>query len=139
MSSVFKSALLTVIIAVVAQTVSKAQISTSKYEVGLQLGTLVYQGDLSKSPLGDYKYLRPSLSIYGSRILDPYFTLRAGLLLGKIGSDENSYSSPVWKQFRAFKFTTSITELSTTIVFNPLGQSATGYSPRLTPYVFAGL
>jgi hypothetical protein len=139
MSPVLKSSLLTFIIVAAAQSVSIAQVSTSKYEIGLQLGTLLYQGDLSKSPFGEYKYLRPSLSIYASRMLDPYFTLRAGLLLGKVGSDENRYSSPEWKQYRAFKFTTSITELSSTIVFNPLGQTSTDYSRRVAPYVFAGL
>jgi opacity protein-like surface antigen len=89
---------------------------------------------LSRSFAGDYKSIRPAVALHVGKALDPYFSLRANLLVGKVAADESKYSTPAWKQFRSFKFNTSITELSATLVFNPLGDN----NRRLSPYVFAG-
>lgn len=136
MSSVCKLILVTVCI--VAHTVAVAQFSTSNYEVGVVAGALVYQGDLSRSFAGDYKSIRPNIGLYVSKTLDPYFSIRANLLIGKVAADETKYQSPAWKQFRSFKFSTSITELSSTFVFNVLGDNNNENTSRLSPYVFAG-
>src|SRR4051794_40036997 len=112
MSSVCKTTLLTAFIFATSHAVSIAQLNTSKYEIGLNVGTLVYQGDLSTSFKGEYRSLKPALQVYVSRMLDPYFALRANLLIGKVSADESKSSSPEWKQFRNFAFNTSMTELS---------------------------
>jgi hypothetical protein len=138
MSSVCKTIAVSVIILALACPAAIAQFSKSKYELGLNLGTLVYQGDLTRSWKGDYKSLKPAIGVFVSRTLDPYFALRASLHLGKIATDESDYSTPAWKRLRAFKFSTPITELSSTLVFNFLGDNITDNFHRLSPYIFAG-
>lgn len=139
MSSVCKTTLVTAFILAMAHTSTIAQFSTSKYEIGLNAGVLAYQGDLSRSAIGDYKSLKPAVAVYVSRILDSYFSLRANLLIGKVAADETKYSEPFWKQHRAFKFNTSVTELSAALVFNPFGENNAANIRRLSPYIFAGL
>lgn len=139
MSSVCKTTLVTAFILVIVHASSIAQFSTSKFEIGLNGGILAYQGDLSRSAAGDYKSLKPAVGVYVSKVLDPYFSLRANLLVGKVAADETKYTTPFWKQHRGFKFTSSVAELSSVIVFNPFGENTADNIRRLTPYVFAGL
>jgi Domain of unknown function (DUF6089) len=109
------------------------------YEVGINAGTLIYQGDLSNSAFGSTKNLKPAIGVYVNKELDAYFSLRANLLYGKIGEDESQYSSPSWKQQRNFKFSTSITELSTVLVWNFLGDNGAKDYHLLSPYIFGGV
>ncbi len=111
----------------------------SNYEVGINAGTLIYQGDLSNSALGSVKNLKPAIGVYVTKELDTYFSLRANLLYGKISEDESQYSSPSWKQLRNFKFSTSVTELSTVLVWNFLGDNGVKDYHMFSPYIFGGL
>lgn len=138
MSSVFKTTFVTAGVVAISHSASYAQFTTLKYEIGVNVGTLVYQGDLSKSDKGDYKSLKPGLRVWLNKTVDPYFALRANLTVGRIGADESQYSSPSWKQARGFKFSSSIIELSSTMVFNPMGENSSDHFHRLSPYVFAG-
>ena len=110
----------------------------SNYEVGFNVGTLIYQGDLTQSAFGTTKGLKPALGIFVSKKLDPYFAIRANLTIGKIGVDESQFTYPAFKQMRNFKFTTPVTELSTVLVWHILGESADRDYRKLSPYVFAG-
>lgn len=132
----FLKILVTLLLAIFSIASVYAQLKTSKYEVGINVGTLVYQGDLSRSFIGEYKTLKPAIGISVARSFDPYFSLRGNLTFGKISSDELKYSSPRWKQFRAFNFSTPVTELSASLVFNPFGDDS---ERRLTPYLTAGI
>jgi hypothetical protein len=138
MSFVCKAIVASVIILIGAHSVSVAQFSTSKYEIGINAGTMVYQGDLARSWKGDYKSLKPAIGLYVSRTLDPYFAVRANLYVGKVAANDADYSTPEWKQLRAFKFNTLITELSSSIVFNFFGDNNADNFRRLSPYIFAG-
>ena len=138
MSFVCRISVIIACIVVLNHSTTVAQFSMSKYEVGLNAGTLIYQGDLSRSFKGDYKTIKPAIGVYVSKTLDPYFALRANVNLGKIGADETQYTTPFWKQYRGFKFSSTVTELSSTLVFSPLGQSNDENFHRLSPYVFAG-
>ncbi len=112
--------------------------SKSSYEIGINVGTLIYQGDLSQSAFGSTKDLKPAVGIYVGKDLNAYFSLRANLTIGKIGADESQFSYPAYKKFRNFMFTTPITEFSTVLVWNILGQSADRDYRKLSPYIFAG-
>ena len=112
--------------------------SKSSYEIGINVGTLIYQGDLSQSEFGSTKDLKPAVGIYVSKDLNTYFSFRANLNIGKIGADESQFSYPTYKKFRNFMFTTPITEFSTVLVWNILGQSADNDYRKLSPYIFAG-
>lgn len=109
------------------------------YEIGINVGTLIYQGDLNNTALGSIKNLKPAIGVYVNKELDAYFSLRANLLYGKISDDESQYSSPSWKQQRNFKFSTSVTELSTVLVWNFLGDNGVRDYSKFSPYVFGGV
>lgn len=123
------------IITITSTTVT-AQNNKSSYGIGFNLGTLVYRGDLSTG--GSNKYSKPAIGINVTKELDTYFALQANLMFGKIGLDESQFYTPAWKQDRRLKFTTSIAELSTVLVWNILGNSYDGYERKLSPYVFGG-
>jgi hypothetical protein len=117
---------------------AKAQFIPSKYEVGLNVGTLVYQGDLSASYLGYTKALQPAFAIWGSRSLDDYFSVRANILRGNIHADESVYTSPAWRQHRNLKFSSSVTEFSLMLQWDLLGKTYREGMRRFSPYFFAG-
>jgi len=103
--------------------------------MGINLGTLVYQGDLTGSLIGNYKPVRPALGLYVGRSLDPYFSVCANLTFGKISADEYKYDSSSWRKYRGFNFSTPVTELAASLVFHPLGENS---ERKLSPYFFAG-
>ena len=124
---------------IIATTATKILAQTkSSYEIGINVGTLIYQGDLSQSAFGSTKDLKPAIGIYVSKDLDAYFTLRANLTIGKIGVDESQFTYPAYKKLRNFMFTTPVTELSTVLVWNILGESYDRDYRKLSPYIFAG-
>ncbi|MDB5250192.1 MAG: thrombospondin type 3 repeat-containing protein [Segetibacter sp.] len=136
MSSIRKTSGVFVLFFVLAISASHAQLKTSKYEIGINLGTLVYQGDLTGRLIGNYKPVRPALGLYVSRSLDSYFSVRASLTLGKISADEyNNYDSSSWHKYRGFNFSTPVTELAASLVFHPFGENG---ERKLSPYLFAG-
>jgi hypothetical protein len=112
---------------------------SGKYELGMNLGTLIYQGDLTPSDLGSYRTMKPVIGIYGSRILSEAFSVRLNLAFGRLKGDESKYSEPDYRQQRNFAFTSPVTEVSGLLVWNVLGlkQNAVGIV-NFTPYVFAG-
>lgn len=113
---------------------AQAQFQSTPYEVGIQVGTLVYQGDLVTPNVGNLKSLYPSIGLNVSKGLDPYFSVRANFLRGKLSASEADFSTPAYRRQRNFSFSSSITEFSGLLVFNPFGQS----ERKLSPYVFAG-
>jgi hypothetical protein len=137
MPSIFQMALFTGLILVFDETKIQAQFKTSRYEFGVNAGTLVYQGDLTPGNAGNYRSLKPALAFSVSRLLTQHFALSANLTLGKLTEDESRYDDPLWRQSRRFSFTTRITELSTLAVWN-FTKADEYHQPRFIPYVFAG-
>lgn len=135
-----KSIVLSVLFATLAYLTPHAQKNATKYEIGVNAGTLIYQGDLSTSYLGSYHLhsLKPALGLFASRAINNNFAIRANLAFGKISDDESAYSSPSYKRLRNFKFNTSITELSALLVWNVLGNSTDESERKIIPYLFGG-
>jgi len=111
----------------------------NNYEIGINAGTFIYQGDLTNSFLGTYKGAKPAIGVFVSKDVDPYFSWRINLMYGKIGVDESQFTNPSWKQLRNFKFTTSVAELSSVIVWNFFGDNGANKYSRFSPYVFGGV
>lgn len=107
-----------------------------KYEFGINLGLLVYQGDLTPKQFGSFETQKFSLGLHASKILSPFVSVRANLLLGKLKGDDGIYSKPEYRQQRNFNFTSPVTELSGQLVYNVLGRNYSGKG--FSPYVFAG-
>jgi opacity protein-like surface antigen len=115
-----------------------AQFIPAKWEAGINLGALVYQGDLSTSFVGYTRSPKPSVEAWVSKSIDNYFSLRANLLLGELGADESTYSTPEWRRHRNFAFSSSLTELSAELVWDLYGKTYREGMRRFSPYFFAG-
>jgi hypothetical protein len=118
-------------------TAAVAQNNFQKFEIGAGLAGFVYQGDLTPSPLGSFKTIRPGIVLSGIKILGASFLLRGNISIGGLKGDETKYQSPEYRKFRAFKFHTPIFEISPQLVWNPFGKN---YSEKgFSPYLFGGI
>lgn len=115
---------------------ARGQLTKGRYEFGAQAGVFAYQGDLSPSPVGSYKTLRPALGISAARRLGDRYALRLGLNLGRIAGDEGKYSTPAWRQERNLRFSTPVTELAGHVIWKPFGDA--GRAGAWTPYAAVG-
>ncbi len=113
-----------------------AQTTNPKYEVGLRVSGLIYQGDLSPSPVGSYKSPTFGIGFFGTRILNKNLSLRANLDFGSLKDADANYSNPEWKQYRNFSFNTTFTELSGHAVYH-LKDNYKAHN--FNPYVFGGV
>lgn len=116
---------------------TEAQQKNSKYEVGINVGAYVYQGDLAPGAIGSWKTIRPGIAIHGSRKLNSTLALRLNLSFASLKGAESKYNTPAYHQYRNFKFQTPLIELSPQIVWSPWGWDEIG--KRISPYAFAGI
>jgi len=116
----------------------QAQIVLGKNEIGVNIGAFVYQGDLSPKAIGSVKTAKPMLGLYYTRILDPFWSVRANLAIGKLHGDDSRFSSPAYMQYRNFNFKTNVVELSALASFNIFGNNLDHSYVKLSPYVFGG-
>src|SRR6186997_1663103 len=113
------------------------QSNFSKFELGVNAGVFVYQGDLTPSKLGSYKTLKPELSFFVNRKLNAVFSLRTNLAFGGLKGDDASYSSPEYRQQRNLNFKSPLFEISELLVADIFRNNLSGRSPGLSPYLFA--
>ncbi|MDB5210996.1 MAG: thrombospondin type 3 repeat-containing protein, partial [Sediminibacterium sp.] len=121
-----------------SSTPSRAQTEKYHFEAGINLGTLLYQGDLVESPLGSFKGAKPMINIWIAKPFTSYFSWRANLTVGSLSADESQFAAPSWKQTRNFAFSTPLTELSGLLQFNLNGDNGQASYHALTPYLLAG-
>jgi len=117
----------------------KAQLDLPNFEVGIAGSAFIYQGDLTPSPLGSYRTLKPGVDIYISKLIDPMFSIRTNIAIGKLKGDDSKYAVPEYRQQRNFNFTTAVFEISELLVADLLKNNFARQSSRLSPYVFAGI
>lgn len=129
---------LTAFLLMIGVVVSQAQINLSKWQVGVNGGIFVYQGDLTPTVTGSYKTMQPVAGLYVSRILNPSLLLRTNLSIGRLKGDDAQYSSPVWRQQRNYSFVSNVTEISELLVWNMFGNNDNELGQRFSPYLFAG-
>ena len=139
MNSIFRVKIALVFVIMMATQKTQAQFTPSKWEIGINAGTLIYQGDLSESALGYPYSLQPAVELWVSRSLDDYFSVRANLLQGSLGADESTYSSPDWRRHRNFAFHSPVTEFSSELVWDVNGKTYREGMRRFSPYFFAGV
>jgi Domain of unknown function (DUF6089) len=108
------------------------------YEVGIAAGTFIYQGDLTPSYLGSYKVLQPNITIYGSRSISPTLAVRVNIASGKMSANEGDYNTPSWRQQRNFSFSTSLTEVSGLLIWNPFRKNEDMINSKFQIYAMAG-
>lgn len=109
----------------------------SKYEVGVNVGAYIYQGDLVPSILGSFRTARPGIGIYIGRTISPSFSAGISFNASSLKGDDALYDKPEFRKYRAFRFKSSLKELSLQAKYNLTAFFA--YEPRLQPYIFAGI
>jgi hypothetical protein len=119
--------------------VLNAQLDFSKYEIGINAGTFIYQGDLTPSRLGSYRTLKPDFNVYVNKLINPTFSLRTNFSFGTLKGDDSKYSIPEYRQQRNFLFKSPVFEVSELIVADLLKNNLTRQYSKLSPYVFAGI
>jgi hypothetical protein len=112
---------------------SQAQ-ESSRYSVGINVGTFVYSGDLSPWRTGSWKTPAFVLGLSGHKEISSTLAARLELNFGKLRGDEAKYNSPAYHQQRAFAFNNNITEVVLAAEWSPLG-----HARKLSPYVFGGI
>ena len=117
---------------------SIAQVENGRNEIGVNVGGLFYQGDLAPGLVGAYKTARPVIGIFYNRILSPYLSARANIVLGALAGDDALNKKPDYMRLRNFNFHTPLAELSGMLVFNPFGTNIETGEVKFSPYVFAG-
>ena len=111
-----------------------------RYELGLHIGTFIYQGDLTPNDYGAFNTMKPGFTISATRNLNSLYAIRFQLLRGSLKGDDSKYENPDWRQQRNFKFKTPVTELSLQGVRNILSlRSNEAGIINFTPYIFAGI
>jgi hypothetical protein len=117
---------------------SNAQLVLSNYEIGINAGTLIYQGNLSESVWGYTRNLKPAFGLYGSKSLTEYFSVRANFQYGNIGADESTYASPAYRRHRNLEFSSPVMESSGQLVWDLIGKSYRYDKHTISPYFFIG-
>jgi len=116
-----------------------SQSTFSKFEIGINAGVFVYQGDLTPSPFGSYNTLKPELNFFLNRIISPVFSLRTNLAVGGLKGDDAKYSAPKYRQQRNFNFNSPAFEVSELLVADLFKNNMSRPSSGWSPYLFAGL
>lgn len=130
--------LLFLIYFLLATVVVIAQDEHGKNEVGLNIGGIFYQGDLTPNLIGTLKTARPAVGVYYNRILSAYWSLRANGVLGGLRGDDALNAKPDYMRRRNFNFRSALAEVSVMGVFNVFGNNIHTDATKLSPYFFAG-
>ncbi len=109
--------------------------SLPKYEVGINAGAYMYQGDLTTHRIGSVETILPGFGISGTRIINKAFSARLMFNMAWLAGNESIYAYPKFRQQRNFSFAASVKELGLSVHWNILG---TNYADvKFEPYVFA--
>ncbi len=109
-------------------------------EAGMFVGLATYQGDFVKETMPLFKEGNIAVGLTGRYVHSYTLTFRGNLIFGKITGNDYNY---IDRRTRAFQFSTSITELSGVVEWEPLGAkrflSGVGFKRMISPYVFGGV
>ena len=70
------------------------------YEFGLNLGRMVYQGDLTPSPIGSFSTSRTSFGLIAAKVLPYSFSARASFVHSGLSGNDGIYKTPAYRQKR---------------------------------------
>ncbi len=110
----------------------------SSWQIGVNGGAFIYQGDLAPSSLGSYKTPSLTVGLNVSKIINPSFAVRLNLALGQLRGNDAAYDDPAWRKQRNLSFTTPVMELSGLLVWDLFGNNGNELGMRFSPYLFAG-
>lgn len=119
-------------------TIMKINAQTNSWQIGINGGMFIYQGDLEPSPFGSYKTPSFTFGLNVSKILNPFFAVRANVAIGKLRGDDAAYNDPAWRKQRNLSFNTPVLEMSGLLVWDLFGNNSNELGMRFSPYLFAG-
>lgn len=108
-----------------------------KYQFGVGVGAMIYQGDLTPESAGAYKTMKPTIHLFAAKLLNSSFAVRANLAIGALKADDAKYDHPAYRQQRNFNFRTPVTEITATGEWNMLARNYR--SVGFAPYLLAGV
>ena len=111
-------------------------VQAQKIEIGAGLGALNYKGDLS--PSLRLRFFKPAGSVFFRYNPSQAISLRAELMAGVIGADDNHSKDP-FQQARNLSFKSRIFEGSAVVEYNFLNFQERRFAVNWSPYVFGGL
>ena len=91
---------------------ARAQSEPPFYEFGLNVGRMVYQGDLTPSPIGAYRASRTSFGLSFAKVLPNSFSIRGSFVHGGLAGNDALYSEPEYRKQRAFRFSSPVNEFT---------------------------
>ncbi|HMK27320.1 MAG TPA: DUF6089 family protein [Chitinophagaceae bacterium] len=112
------------------------KIKAQQYEFGINLGSVIYQGDLTPEQFGSFKTQQFAAGLHADRVLSPSFSVRANLLISNLKGDDSKFNDPEYRKQRNFYFTSPLVEVSALLLFNVMGKN--NADKGFSPYVFAG-
>lgn len=121
------------VLLIVISSTAKAQFS-SRYSIGINAGTFIYNGDLSPWRTGSWKTPAFVWGLTGHKHFTPTLSARLDVSFGKLRGDEAEYGRPEFRRHRAFAFKSSVTEIILGAEWSPLGKNR-----KLSPYLFGGI
>jgi hypothetical protein len=133
-----KAGIFTIVVMIGSINFCQAQVDISKWQIGINGGVFVYLGDLTPSAAGSFKTLKPTGTLYISRVLTPSFILRTNLVYGLLAGNESKYSKPAYRRQRNLSFSSSVKEVSELLVWNMYSNNNNEIGKRFSPYLFAG-
>ena len=108
------------------------------WTLGVNLGTYIYQGDLTPSVAGSWKTARPGMELSLTKQVTYHMTLKYGLVLASLAGDDTKYKNEQeYRGYRQFYYKSHFTELSVSDNFSLY--SADHTERRFNPYVSAGV
>lgn len=108
------------------------------WTMGVNLGTYIYQGDLTPSVAGSWKTARPGIELSLTKQVTYHMTLKYALVLASLAGDDTKYKNEQeYRGYRQFYYKSHFAELSVSDNFSLFG--ADRPEKRFNPYVSAGV
>ena len=101
------------------------------FEIGLTLGSTIYNGDIDVVAKNLGSALCPAIGIVGKYRLTNNLLLRGQVLTGKLSASEKNHPS-AWRQDRGFAFVSRLTEVSAMLEWEFFSKG------RFTAFAFGG-
>jgi hypothetical protein len=116
--------------------IAEAQENKPFFEYGLNLGRMVYQGDLTPSMFGSFKTSRNSYGLSVASIISNAFAIRGSYVHSGLTGNDAAFSEPAYRKERAFRFSSNVNEFTGQLVWSYPGVAR--YEKGFTTYAFAG-
>lgn len=108
------------------------------WTMGVNLGTFIYQGDLTPAVAGSWKTARPGIELSLTKQVTNHMSLKYALVLASLRGDDMKYKNEQeYRGYRQFYYQSHFAELSVSDNFSLFGADKT--TGRFNPYISAGV